>query len=585
MEIPTHPHDSEGEERNLVNARLLEALSSMNEVVWVRSLPDMTITYINKACEKIYGHKPEEYLGTCGALYENIHPDDHEKMRQGIERALQEGRGQIEYRIFDKQGRIRYISSEGTVIKDADGVPRSVNGISRDVTDLRLIENDLREKIEEVENIFESITDNFIALDKDFKFTHANSEALKLYGLKKEALLGRNIWDLFPNGRKLSFYGQLKKALDEQITVRFEEFSPAIGRWVLVNAYPTKNGLAIYFRDITEQKELQNALRESEHNLRALINNTSDFIWSVDRDLRIIQVNQPFADFVYSFTNKILRTGDSILMDDFGPEMRDKWEGYFKRALSGQTFLVVDEERIGNTKHHREKRFKPIFSEAGEVLGVSVFARDISEETKLNDRIINEEKKLRAIINNTRDIIWLVDDDMETISANQAYYDRVVYLTEYRKHYSELTTDDFAREQVEKWHAYYRRALAGETFSVVEEDEVHGSKVYEEIRFNPIHDKDNNVISVNCLSRDITSEKEHMIRIQEQNEKLNEIAWIQSHQVRGPVATILGLAQLLDPSNSSDPANAKVLEGVKEAAAELDAIIKDVVAKTNEAKL
>ena len=173
---------------------------------------------------------------------------------------------------------------------------------------------------------------------------------------------------------------------------------------------------------------------------------------------------------------------------------------------------------------------------------------------------------------------------METIYANQGYIDRVAYLTNNKK-YEELTESDFDKERVEQWHNYYQRALGGEAFTVITEDEFEGRKVYEEIRFHPIHDNDNKVVSVNCVSRDITAEKEHLIRIQEQNEHLNEIASMQSHQVRGPVASILGLAQLFNAEDVNDPSNLKVLEGIKEAAGDLDTIIKDVVAKASVAKM
>src|ERR1044072_9255900 len=234
-------------------------------------------------------------------------------------------------------------------------------------------EKDIADKADEIENILESMNDNFIALDKDFKLTFINKAALKLYDMQKEQLIDKNLWDVFPKGKELRFYEELKKALDQSAAVQFEEYSPFIGKWIFVNAYPTRNGLAVFFRDITEQRRLRDILKESEYNLRALINNTSDFIWSVDRDLNIIQINQPFADFIHSFTGKVLRPGDSIVSDDFGPAMREKWETYSQRALSGQTFLIVDEETIGTTRHHREKHFKPIFSENGEVIGVSVF--------------------------------------------------------------------------------------------------------------------------------------------------------------------------------------------------------------------
>jgi len=444
--------------------------------------------------------------------------------------------------------------------------------------------NDLADKADEIENILESMNDNFIALDKNFKLTFINKAALKLYDMQGEQLIDKNLWDVLPNGKELRFYEELKKALDERVAVQFEEYSPLIGKWIYVNAYPTRNGLAVYFRDITEQKRLRDILKENEYNLRALINNTSDFIWSVDKDLNIIQINQPFVDFIHSFTGKVLRPGDSVVSDDFGPAMREKWQNYFQRALSGQTFLIVDEETIGTTKHHREKRFKPIFSEDGEVMGVSVFARDISEQTRLNDKILIEDKKLRAIINNTDDIIWLINDHMETISANDAYYKRVAYLTN-NKHADQLTEGDFSKDRIDRWKSYYTRALNDEVFKVIEEEEMDGRKVYEEVRFHPIHDNDNKVVGVNCMSRNITAEKEHLMKIQEQNERLNEIASMQSHQVRGPIATILGLAQLINEENPSDISNKIVLEGIKEVSSDLDKLIKDIVAKTNAAKM
>jgi PAS domain S-box-containing protein len=561
-----------------------EILASLGEIVWVRDARDLKLIYINNACEKVFGLKAGEMIGTPGILFENIHPNDKEKLHHAVEEVIKNGRGKIEYRIYNASGELRHISGEGYTILDAEGEPLMFCGVSRDVTDLRVIEEQLVDQVNEIENVFESITDNFVALDKEFNFTYANGVALNLYGVTREELIGQNIWQKFPGGKERKFYSELKRALDEQLPVQFEEFSPSVSKWISVNAYPTQKGLAVYFRDITDQRNVREILRNNEYNLRALINNTADFIWSVDCDYNIIQINQPFVDFVYSFTGKVLRPGDNIMSDDFGPAMRQKWEGHFKRALAGQTFVVIDEETIENTKHHREKRFKPIFSESGEVMGVSIFARDISEQARLNAKVLNEEKKLRAIINNTNDIIWLIDDHMETISANQAYYDRVAGLTNNKK-YEDLTADDFEVERLARWQGYYQRALNDEAFTIIEEELVDGWKKYEEVHFTPIHDKDNKVVSVNCMSRDITAETEHLIKIQQQNEKLNEIAGLQSHQVRGPVATILGLAQLINASDPNDPTNLKVLEGIKEVATDLDNIIKDVVAKTNAAKM
>jgi len=82
------------------------------------------------------------------------------------------------------------------------------------------------------------------------------------------------------------------------------------------------------------------------------------------------------------------------------------------------------------------------------------------------------------------------------------------------------------------------------------------------------------------FSRDITERERHLMTIEAQNEKLKEIAWIQSHKVRGPLATILGLSNIFNTQDAADPNNAKIIKGIKEEAENLDIIIREVVKKT-----
>lgn len=82
---------------------------------------------------------------------------------------------------------------------------------------------------------------------------------------------------------------------------------------------------------------------------------------------------------------------------------------------------------------------------------------------------------------------------------------------------------------------------------------------------------------------DITEERKQAIQIEEKNKNLREIAWMLSHEFRKPVATILGLAQLFNPA--SDPETKKLVKGIKEAADELDKIIKEADAKTQSEEL
>ncbi|MCB0700085.1 MAG: hypothetical protein H6551_02705 [Chitinophagales bacterium] len=82
--------------------------------------------------------------------------------------------------------------------------------------------------------------------------------------------------------------------------------------------------------------------------------------------------------------------------------------------------------------------------------------------------------------------------------------------------------------------------------------------------------------------QDVTEQREYLHKIQQQNQQLKDIAWIQSHKVRAPVASILGLIQLFNTEEPGDPMNKEILDGVTEAAHNLDAVIREINAKTEE---
>lgn len=311
-------------------------------------------------------------------------------------------------------------------------------------------EKALAEKTAELENVLESMTDAFYMVDRDWNFTYINKEYERVQGRTRTELLGKNVWVLFPYGKEHRYFREYARALREQVSVHFEEFNTFNGMWISASAYPIKSGLAIYFRDITDEK----LMRE-----------------------------------------KISRDGQN----------------------------------------------------------------------------------LRAIINNTRDLIWSVDHDFNIITGNGAFWERVERLT--RKRPETVTNADFGEEIMRPYLANYSRAFKGEAFLVFRERELDGRKRFEELSFNPIFDEQQEVTGVNCFLRDITSQREHVEQIEKQNDKLREIAWIQSHQLRLPVANILGLAEL---SRSGCAATDELIPLFCQEAKRLDGLIRQITALTQD---
>ncbi len=102
--------------------------------------------------------------------------------------------------------------------------------------------------------ILESISDAFFALDRDWCFTYVNQQAESLLFRDRGDLIDKNLWEEFPEALGSAFEAQYRRAVTEQVMVRFEEFFPPLNAWFEVRAYPSPDGLTVYFQNISERK-------------------------------------------------------------------------------------------------------------------------------------------------------------------------------------------------------------------------------------------------------------------------------------------------------------------------------------------
>lgn len=115
-----------------------------------------------------------------------------------------------------------------------------------------------------IANILESMTDAFMALDRDWRVAYLNQRAEQLLNRRREDLVGKNIWTELPGVTDSDLYSHCTRAMAEQVRVQFKEFNASLDRWLEVNVYPFRDGLAIHFRDVTESEQTVEALKVSE---------------------------------------------------------------------------------------------------------------------------------------------------------------------------------------------------------------------------------------------------------------------------------------------------------------------------------
>lgn len=134
--------------------------------------------------------------------------------------------------------------------------------------------------------ILESITDAFMALDSNWRFTYVNPQAEQVVARPQMELLGKTLWEVSPDMVSAQMEHELRRAVTENVTVEQEAFNPSLKRWFNMRAFPAQEGVSIYFQDITERRQHEQALQESKEAAEVANHAKSQFLASMSHELR-----------------------------------------------------------------------------------------------------------------------------------------------------------------------------------------------------------------------------------------------------------------------------------------------------------
>ncbi len=371
-----------------------ELLASMNEVVWRTSVDDFKLTYTNPACERIFGYKPEEMMADPSIFFNSIYPEDREAFGDSMNEALTMGKTEKQFRVIHKSGAIKHVLGNAVLIEDSKG-RKSLNGLTVDITDLVEAQEEIKRGAAEKNRILESITDGFFAIDENWHINFINSASEEMFNIRKESVVGRNVFEVFPRLPSTDWPETLNRVWESRETAHLSFYSDLAKRWLSVSIYPSDAGVTVFLKDISEERELQEAIRNSERKLRTIINSTEDGIWSVDTELKLLTFNDSFARVCQLVTGDLPETGKmSPLLRQADSEVLLQ---QYKKAFQGEVVTRIHEiypstgPRIVETKYH------PIFGDDGKVVGVSCLSRDITEEQRYLAEIELQNKRLKEI--------------------------------------------------------------------------------------------------------------------------------------------------------------------------------------------
>jgi PAS domain S-box-containing protein len=270
---------------------------------------DARVKRWNPESEKLFGWRKEEAIGKT--LNEIIVPP---RYSQSHIKGMQIFRDTGQSKILGKTVDLKAVKKDQTEIDVSVRISPFITaqqllfvGFIRDITERKRLEDKLRsfneelstkvlEKTSELKEIFERVTDGFIALDRNFCYTYMNKKAGKLARRDPDTIIGKNVWEEFPAAINSSTFEAFNKAMKEQKYVTNTDYYKPYDLWYESSVFPSPNGLSIFMRDITEQKKSEKEISKVKALADNLIDSLPGVFYFFDLQGRFIRWNKQLED-------------------------------------------------------------------------------------------------------------------------------------------------------------------------------------------------------------------------------------------------------------------------------------------------
>ena len=524
--------------------------STSGDGFWVSDMSGKFVD-VNETYCAIIGYSLEELLRMSIADVEaNERPED---TANHIKKVMETGFDRFETRHKRKDGTLINVEISVTHNKLLGG---HLYVFIRDINELKKNELILKRAYEEYQTIIRTSHDGFCVFDRNLKFLDANEAYCNAIGYSREELLNMTIDDVKPSqDRKMTPVN-----VDSIIRKRFNMFEAT---------HLSKGGVTIqfevsstfddymggrfysFFRDITDRKKNELALKRAYEEYQTIIHTTTDGFYIVDAQLRFVEVNDAYCDVIGYSREELL----SMRIDDVKVfEERVETPANMSKIKKSKFF------RFEST--HRRKDGTPMLMEItstfDEYMGgrFYTFARDISESKKNELALKRAAAEYQTIIRTTTDGFTIVDMEGRFIEVNAAYCDAMGYSREeflkmslydvrppLKAHEVDVNMTNIMKKKFDRFESTQIRKNGSLVNMEVTAafDEYMGGRFYSFIRDITYRRK-----AQEELYRMNNELRERTMQAEEANKAKSEFLANMSHEIRTPLNAIIGLTHILD---------------------------------------
>ena len=408
--------------RLLASEAILDNAATICHVgAWHVGLPAMSITWSKELC--VILEVPPEHQPSLESAMLYYLPAHRPVLRDALNRCVTTGQPfELELQLVTAKQRPLLVKVVGEAVRDSAGIITQVQGALQDISLSRHAELSQLSVANRLLTTLETISDGVVTFDANWRFTYVNAQAERLLQRKRSALLGNSMWDEFPQGLGTPFERYYREALETRQPAHFEEFYAPLSLWLDISVYPSDEGLAVYFRDVTQ--------RRADHAelalLKSAISRINDIVLITEAEPidapgpRIVYVNDAFERRTGYTREEVIGKSPSLLQ---GPKTSRAELDRIRTALTA--WQPVRAEVVNYTKSGEEfwieLDISPIADATGWFTHWVAVERDITERRFTVNEILRLNSELEERVDKRTAQLKAVNKELQAFSYSVSH--------------------------------------------------------------------------------------------------------------------------------------------------------------------
>lgn len=501
-------------------------LHSLNGIVWEFDLQAQQFLFVSDKAEEILGYPIEQWLTEPYFWESHIYPEDREWVVEGCRQlVLKQQEGQLEYRMVAVNGRIVWMQNIISLVIEANQTIK-LRGVLLDITEAHQTKETLHRREQEFRALVENSPDVITRIDRNFRYLYANPKIEERTGIPAAEYLGKTSTELeFPRELVTLWENTAQQVFDthQEQWMEFEIDSPS-GRIFnhsrLVPEFAADGSVEsvlVVIRTITEHKQLERALQESEARFQAFMQHSPAATWVVDADGRLLQVSPYWLKMVRLSAKEAI---GKTLFDIFPAELAQQYIDNNHQVLqSNQVSELIESAPLPDGTIGEYLVYKFPIEGPDERTLVGGIAVDITELKRTEAALRQSEARYRILASHfPNSAVLLFDRDLRYVLADGTELE-VMGLSKAGVE-GRTIWEVLPPETCEFVEPFYRATLEGVS-SVVEVQ--FAGQVYL-VHYLPIQNEDEQLAVGMVMAQNMTQRKRAEAKLRESEERFRQIA-------------------------------------------------------------